>query len=1158
MKHTWSLLFFSGSLLCALLAGWSAAAAPTRVFPGARWEEATPESQDVDAKKLEAATRLLAATVGSDGVRELVIIRHGRLIWKGGGSDRRHGVWSATKSFTSTVLGLLIEDGKCTLDTRAADLLPALRAHYPEVTLRHFTTMTSGYRAIGDETTGSYRHGPSDTPFLPHAKPLFTPPGSQYAYWDSAMNVLALALTKIAGEPIEDLFRRRVAEPIGMKDWDWGDYAAVDGLVVNGGSGNGNKHIFITARELARFGWLVLNQGNWNGHQLLSAKWVAEATRVQVPATMPWAHPESDIDGRGVYGFNWWRNGLKPDGTRKFPDAPEGMFWASGHNNNQCFVIPEWDMVIVRLGLDGQVRDQVWDQFLGRIREAVQFPASRPRTTAPAAESSFPPPESQGGWRRLVAADRAATDEQKRAVREKTGLDWDKLKAAQDYCASFGTPNNLLVIRHGWIAGEWTSFSDPRGIASCTKSLTALAMAKVFDLSDAGKLSVRVGIDDEAWRFLPAHWAEAEPARKAIRLRHLLSMSSGLTPYDGPYQADYLQQIFAQKLEAQPGKVWAYASVPVDLLSLIIEKVTGRSEAQFFNQEINAAIGAVPVQWGQFSGHTGGSGGPEGGARFPARELARVGYLVLKEGAWAQSGERRQIISPSRIRQITQWAPVLAEAHWRVPNFASETNANGFYGHLWWNNRTGRALGETVPRDAVYMSGWGKQACFVVPSLDLVVVRLGAHRKLNDHPEFYGELWKRLMAALLDGPPKASSPSATPQSVSARPFDGQNFKGRIAYSADGNHNDPDDWIASPVTLAILAEADLKDRLVHFDYNCILGLTRPEWERTHAQSVLGAAERYGFDTSLFLDCRRQLDAAVANIAKAINDSTADNPLYFIIAGPMEVPYRGIRESDPAKRQFVYCISHSRWNDGFASNYKFAHTKRSVIEQNVRWVQIADQNRRLSFGHYGQPSPPEEFKPYLWMRDSPDAKVRWLWERMLVSTRPDPSDAGMTWFLVTGDEACDPAKLRQHIGEHRPAIPTVERSRVRIEAENFRHLDGCVLEDRNDKQASHGLNTRLVGGTTGRIRTRFAEPFTRATGHYNVEIRYFEELGQRCRFALYVNGLAPGEEWESAGEGRGWTSHIIRGVEIRADDEIRVDADGAAGRLDYVQLNLAPGK
>ena len=360
--------------LVALLAVLPCRAGETTVFPGARWTEATPESQGVDGAKLNEAGELLARTVGSDGARELVVIRHGRMIWKGDTIDKRHGVWSATKSFTSSVLGLLIEDGKCKLDTRVADVLPEMKTHYPDVTLRHLTTMTSGYRAVGDETTGSYKHGPSNTPFVPNTEPLFTPPGSQYAYWDSAMNTFALALTKIADEPIEQLFKRRVADPIGMSDWDWGDYAVVDGVVVNGGSGNGNKHIFISAREMARFGLLFLNQGRWNGRQLVAESWIVEATRVQVPANMPWAHPESEIDGRGVYGFNWWRNGLKPDGTRKFHAAPEGMFWASGHNNNKCFVIPEWDMVIVRLGLDGKAKDEVWNGFLAKVAAAILDP----------------------------------------------------------------------------------------------------------------------------------------------------------------------------------------------------------------------------------------------------------------------------------------------------------------------------------------------------------------------------------------------------------------------------------------------------------------------------------------------------------------------------------------------------------------------------------------------------------------------------------------------------------------------------------------------------------------------------------------------------------------------------------------------------------------
>ncbi len=391
-----------------------------------------------------------------------------------------------------------------------------------------------------------------------------------------------------------------------------------------------------------------------------------------------------------------------------------------------------------------------------------------------------------------------------------------------------------------------------------------------------------------------------------------------------------------------------------------------------------------------------------------------------------------------------------------------------------------------------------------------------------------------------------------------RPFDNGRFQGRIAYSADGNHNDPDDWAASPLALAILAESGVKDRLVHFDYNCILPLTNPEWEMTHAESVLGAALRYGFDQSLFFDCRRNLDAAILSIAKAVNASSAENPLYFVIAGPMEVPYRGIQRSEPAKRKFVYCISHSRWNDGFESRYQFTFTKRSVIEQEVHWVQIRDQNRLLSLSPYGHPAKAEEFAAFSWMRDSRDAKVQFLWQRMLISTRPDPSDAGMAYFLVTGDEACAPTKLKRLIEERQAAPPVSARRQVRLEAENFRYLDGFAVEDRKDKNASHQLNVKLAGSPSGSIRTHFDEPFASQKGRFDVEVRYLDEKELRCRYAFFVNGVARGSKWESPGDGRGWTNETIRGVEIRTGDEIRVDAEGSSARLDYVQLDLRPAQ
>jgi CubicO group peptidase (beta-lactamase class C family) len=372
------------------------------------------------------------------------------------------------------------------------------------------------------------------------------------------------------------------------------------------------------------------------------------------------------------------------------------------------------------------------------------------QSASDAAEAYFPPPEAQGSWRSLVPANLEPTAAQKKAVLATTGLDWDKLREVWAYCQGYGGLHAVLVIRHGWVAGEWYSSAEKDYvIASCTKSLTGLAMARLFDLSDAGRLPKAIHIDDEAWRFIPTYegttpWAEAEPARKQIRLRHLLTMTSGLTPFDGPFQGDYLETIFAQRVEAAPGTLWAYSSASVDLLSLVVENVTGQTLEEFFNAEIDAAVGAAPSRWGHFGEHANASGM----TRCMPRDLARAGYMVLHHGTWGNGGDARQVISAERVSQFTNAAPWLAGLSKREPNFAFEPNANRYYGHLWWTNRTGEALGDVAPRDVVYMSGWGKQACFVAPGLDMVVVRLGRNPTLNQDSLFYHGFWARLMAAL--------------------------------------------------------------------------------------------------------------------------------------------------------------------------------------------------------------------------------------------------------------------------------------------------------------------------------------------------------------------------------------------------------------------------
>jgi hypothetical protein len=269
--------------------------------------------------------------------------------------------------------------------------------------------------------------------------------------------------------------------------------------------------------------------------------------------------------------------------------------------------------------------------------------------------------------------------------------------------------------------------------------------------------------------------------------------------------------------------------------------------------------------------------------------------------------------------------------------------------------------------------------------------------------------------------------------------------------------------------------------------------------------------------------------------------------------MEVPHRALQKADRAKLKYVYCISHSNWNDGYDTHYEFRFTKRHVIEQDVHWVQITDQNKRLSYSRYGNPAKPAEFAPYFWMRDSIDPKVKFLWDRMLVSTRPDPSDAGMAWFLVTGDEECTPEKLKTLLEDRTPPARIATRASIWIEAENFRRLEGFTVDvASNDRGAAHRVNIR-ADGPTARMRTRFDEPFAGAVGRYDVEIRYKDDIGADAQFAFFLNGVATGVAWRLAGRSGEWTSHIIPALQIKLGDELRLDVESGGARIDFVQLN-----
>ncbi|MEM6365813.1 MAG: serine hydrolase [Planctomycetota bacterium] len=248
-------------------------ATPPMQFPDAAWLTATPASQGIDPSSLRQALGFLQLHCKSDGLSEVMVIRNGFVVWQGDQTHKVHNVWSCSKSFTSTALGLLIDEGKCRLDTKVASVLPDLKTLYPDANLRHFTTMTSGYSGIGRSRWDDENSDWSWTPYVPD-QPFFVP-GTAFAYWDEAQMTLGRALTRIATVPLRDYLQIRLFDPIGLGQVEWSTEGTIDGIAIN----NGCTNIHINARQMARFCQLFLNRGQWDGVQVVPADWVKAATQ---------------------------------------------------------------------------------------------------------------------------------------------------------------------------------------------------------------------------------------------------------------------------------------------------------------------------------------------------------------------------------------------------------------------------------------------------------------------------------------------------------------------------------------------------------------------------------------------------------------------------------------------------------------------------------------------------------------------------------------------------------------------------------------------------------------------------------------------------------------------------------------------------------------
>jgi hypothetical protein len=221
--------------------------------------------------------------------------------------------------------------------------------------------------------------------------------------------------------------------------------------------------------------------------------------------------------------------------------------------------------------------------------------------------------------------------------------------------------------------------------------------------------------------------------------------------------------------------------------------------------------------------------------------------------------------------------------------------------------------------------------------------------------------------------------------------------GRIAVGADGNQHDEDDWASAPMTLALLAQRGLQPNLVNYTYDNHIWDSDATHRENMTESVLGAAERFGFDSSVFYDAADPdgLAAGVQDLTAEINASTPDDELTIVIAGPVETTWMALDAAEPGARAHVRCVSHGEgtFNQTHGESDHGGHSYDDVVDLGCQRVQIPDQNGNLG---------PTDMSDWDYLRSSDDPAMEWLHSRLELAEKGDVSDAGMTYFVITGDE------------------------------------------------------------------------------------------------------------------------------------------------------------
>lgn len=335
-------LFLLACVVLPLTLPSAEAASADRTKTAGPLPRSTPEAQGVSSTALLEFVNAADATL--EGLNSFMLVRHGHVIaegwWSPYNPDSNHELYSLSKSFTSTAVGMAVAEGRLTVDDEVLKLFSADAPAEPGANLkamrvRDLLSMSTGHQ---DETS-SAPDRVSPKSFLAH--PVPHKPGTHFRYNTPATFMLSAIVQQRTGETILDYLRPRLFEPLGISHPTWD--TNFQGIAL-GGYG-----LRVRTEDIAKFGELYLRKGRWNGRQLIPADWVEAATSRQVSNG---SSPTSDWD-QG-YGYQFWR-------CRHHAYRGDGAF------GQYCLVLPDQDAVVaITSGLKDMqaVLNLVWDRLL--------------------------------------------------------------------------------------------------------------------------------------------------------------------------------------------------------------------------------------------------------------------------------------------------------------------------------------------------------------------------------------------------------------------------------------------------------------------------------------------------------------------------------------------------------------------------------------------------------------------------------------------------------------------------------------------------------------------------------------------------------------------------------------------------------------------------